>query len=109
MATNEKYMKLTKDLEESYAMALERFLDTEDGGTCNFDSPTILLKGYRSDALKRAVEAAGLRCWKWKCGGTEFVISTGCGQGNRRTRVAEFVYRRMRGLGYNMGMYYAMD
>lgn len=109
MSGKDKYIKLTEDLIEAYNEAWEQHKNDDDGGTCNFDSPTISLEGYSSKKLEPAIRAAGFYTWKWKFGGTSYVIGTGGGQGNRRTSIAEDVCRIMKDKGYKMGMYYAMD
>ena len=88
-----------------------RFADVDDGGTCNFDAPTVFLKGWRKAEVEAAVNGAGLRCWKYRAtGSSAYIICGGAyGQGNRRTAMAEEMYRSLKSDGFDAGMYYQMD
>lgn len=91
--------------------------DTEDGGTCNFDSPAINLDKMKErfsmtkKAVEQAIQEAGLRCYDWKSFGSHYLIISGFtwGQGNRRTRMAEKAEEVLRAAGYFTTMYYQMD
>lgn len=66
--------------------------NTEDGGSCNLDSPALRLKGWPEALVKAAGEEAGVRLapfhwfgnvlWYWVC--LDFH-----GQGNRRARMSQ--------------------
>lgn len=105
----DKYEKLTRDLMECGREAYELCRNESDWGTCNFDSPTISPKGFKFAKLEEAIKNAGYPSYRWRFGGTTFVICTGGGQGERRTMIAETVCKLMRERGYAMGMYYRMD
>lgn len=106
----DKYEKLTEDLRAAWGAAKLERASLDDGGTCNFDSPAIALSGYSASKLQEAILQAGFRSYKWRIfGKTFYVVSTGCGQGNRRTAVAEAVYRFLQAKGYDVTMYYQMD
>lgn len=87
----------------------QKYADTEDGGTCNFDAPKIRLK-----ATPRQLAAMDWRVYKigrkqpdgfqWY----EIGIYLS-GQGNRRTRMAKAAAESLKASGYESGVYYQMD
>jgi len=102
-----KYERLYYDLIN--AKITTHYLETsEDGGTCNFDAPTITLPRWNENGIRKAAEDAGLRAWKWY-GSTWILSFPTSGQGNRRTRRAEAIKDELAKNGYNVGMYYQMD
>lgn len=107
-----KYANLKNALERAKETA-EVYVNTEDGGTCNFDSPAI---DYRSMQMikSKAIEAiqnAGLRCFEWKCYGSNLLVVCGIGkgQGNRRTRMSEAACQSLKNDKIAACMYYQMD
>lgn len=91
---------------EKYA---QKYADTEDGGTCNFDSPMVRIK-----ATERQLASMNWRVWKWSKrhadGTTWFVISMNLsGQGNRRSRMAEAAAESLKADGYETSIYSSMD
>lgn len=105
-----KYKRLAGDLRKA-AAAAQAYKDHEDGGTCNFDAPSLHLYRWSAAEIKRAAKAAGLSCFPWKiCGKTRWVFSVPIpGQGNRRTEAAEAMTRELEALGYDALTYYQMD
>lgn len=105
-----KYEKLTEDLIAAKNHA-EQFADTEDGGTCNFDSAALSLPRWNKAKTEEAFKKAGLRTSKWTLWGSTRYLVLGCysGQANRRTTMAEAVYKYLKNLGYDATMYYQMD
>lgn len=105
-----KYAKLAEDLRKAAATA-EAYRDHEDGGTCNFDAPSLCLPRWSFREIKRAAKAAGLGVFSWKVGNhTRYVFSVPIpGQGNRRTEAAEAMTRELEALGYDALTYYQMD
>lgn len=111
-----KVEKKINDLTEALkraVLAAQELKDTEDGGTCNFDSPKLFLDGWSRKSIETACKAAGLVCFDHKlflkdkvgwviCGGTS-------GQGNRRTRMAERMAESLTNDGYTCYMYYQAD
>lgn len=87
------------------------YADIEDGGTCNFDAPMIRLYRWKKDEIDDAICGAGLRYIEHKSYGTKaYVICGGTqGQGNRRTAMAEAMYKSLEAAGYDVFMYYQMD
>ncbi len=106
-----KYAKLRDDLLAAYAET-EHIEQTEDGGTCNFDAPTLDLPRWDAEKIKQAAKEAGGSAFKWTWGGRVmcWVFSPrSSGQANRRSRRAEAISEALKAKGYNAGMYYAMD
>lgn len=102
----DKYTKLTQDLKAAAEVA-SPLADTDDGGTCNFDSAVLYLPRWVAQKTNQAIQAAGLRGWRHSDG---YILSVPVPrQGNARTRQAEAMRDYMRDLGYQTGMYYQMD
>lgn len=84
-----------------------KYSDTEDGGTCNFDTPVVRIKASekmmsQSDYRIVKVDEKGWKdCW--------FVFLPLMGQGNRRTRMAEAAAEVLRCNGFDAMVYYQMD
>jgi len=93
---------LNKAQEESM-----KFANTEDGGTCNFDTPMINIKATKKQIsqLEYRLEKCTWGLWK----GWYFVEIPLSGQGNRRTRMAEAIARSLKNSGYETGVYYQVD
>ena len=109
---NNKYVELTKALKKAKEAA-QAYANTEDGGTCNFDSPAIDYQEMHMSKAKaeEAITAAGLSCFEWNswAGKRLVVCGIGSGQGNRRTRMAEAAYESLKADGIAATMYYQMD
>ena len=106
-----KYAQLRDDLIAAYNET-EHLEDTEDGGTCNFDSPVLHLDRWSKEKVKQAAREAGGSAWQWTWGSRVmgWVVSPrSSGQANRRTRRAEAIAKAMEAKGYSVGMYYQMD
>ena len=108
-----KYEKLTAALAKAKLAAISAVAENpEDGGTCNFDSPYIVLNRWPESRVKEAAEKAGCGCFKW--GGYRketiyvFPVRVG-GQGNSRTRAAEAAWKSLKADGYRAGVYCQMD
>jgi len=106
-----KYAKLRDDLKA--ALEETAYLETtDDGGTCNFDSPVLELPRWDADKVIQAAEEAGSSTFKWTAGSTVlgWVFNPrSSGQGNRRTRRAEAISKALATKGYSASMYYQMD
>jgi len=107
-----KYVELTKALKKAKEAA-QAYANTEDGGTCNFDSPAIdYRKMHMSKAkAKEAITAAGLQCFEWNslAGKLLVICGIGAGQGNRRSRMAKAACESLKADGIAATMYYQMD
>lgn len=105
-----KYAKLRADLEAAIAETAD-LEQTEDGGTCNFDSPALFLPRWNGEKVKQAAKEAGCGAFKWSfCGSGRWVFSIPTsGQANRRSRRADAVCKALKEKGYNATMYLQMD
>lgn len=105
-----RYLKLAEDLKKALAYGLSR-AGNDDGGTCNFDSPTICLPRWNEKMVVAAAEVSGIGCHTWTgFGRKRFVFSVpGVGQGYTRTNAAEAMSQFLKDEGYDAGMYYQMD
>jgi hypothetical protein len=86
--------------------------NTEDGGTCNFDTPLIKLPRWKTSEIKEVSEKSGIEIGDQLSGwhkGYRFVDTTKHGQANCRTRMAEAAYHSLEADGYDVCMYYQMD
>ena len=85
--------------------------DTEDGGTCNFDTVTLKIKipkkfiQYIYVELEKMYARVWGRLWK----GYYLVDIPLSGQGSRRTRMAEAACGSLRAAGYDARVYYQCD
>jgi len=111
-AEHSKVTELTNALIKAKEEA-QKYINTEDGGTCNFDCPAIDYREMHMSKAKavEAIKNAGLRCFEWKSwGGMMLVIcGIGAGQGNRNTRMAEAAHESLKSSGISATMYYHMD
>lgn len=108
--TKEEFNELNKALLNAVNSAA-MLDDTEDGGTCNFDSVTIKISIPAKLAaqawvkLEKMLVADYGRFWR----GCYMVDIPLYGQANRRTRMAEAACDALRQSGYNAIMYYQCD
>lgn len=64
--------------------------NSEDGGTCNFDCPFLVMpKGTRESTMNAIGKAAGVWFDKWDNGEWHISGDFLSGQGNRRANIAE--------------------
>ncbi len=113
MKTTDKYLVLEKALYKALAKA-QQAKQSDDGGTCNFDSPTI---NYRAMGLQKGktietIKKVGLSCFEWKgYDKTNRLVVCGmtAGQGNCRTAMAEAFQKELIRQNVPSGMYYQMD
>lgn len=106
-------VKQIKELSEALRRAKEsanKYSDSKDDGTCNFDTPQIFLKDWSVEDVHQAFDSADLRCYV-KQGKSLVVDIYGCtsGQGSRRTLMAEAVRDSLKADGYEAFVYYQMD
>ena len=106
-----KYLKLSEDLAYAASIAKEVAERIDDGGTCNFDSAVLYLKGWNEEKVKQAANAAGVGCSTWTMFGVKhFVFSPSVrAQANARTEAAEAMKNVLSEKGYEASMYYQMD
>ena len=80
-----------------------------DGGSCNFDSPSITFdKGTRRAYIEAAALAAGVSVYRDTWGGYVFGMYSD-GQGFRRTRSAEAAAAVLKAHGYRGHVRYMLD
>ena len=81
----------------------------EDGGTCNFDTPTLILSSeWKESDGQRVFRSVGLRPYK-VAKNVYHVFDVAEGQGFRRTAMAEAFRDCMVQLGYVSHVHYQMD
>lgn len=106
-----KYAQLAEDLKAAAAHGLEVARNTPDGGTCNFDSVSVYLKGWNGKKVRQAAQAAGVACFEWNLWGSRSwcFAARGAGQADANTAAAEAMRDYLKEAGYETGMYYQMD
>ena len=104
----EKILALRCALLIAYSEA-QKLKDVDDGGTCNFDTPTLKLTSEWKEAdVNEAFKLTGLR--PYKVDEDYYHILGACeGQGDRRTAMAEAFRDKLKTLGYNSHVHYQMD
>lgn len=99
---------------EAAGRAAMEFVGVEDNGTCNMDSPIIMLpEGIKvretremKDSYGRLlIEKVGGGIWK----GWYFVNVPLYGQANRRTKMAEAASKSLEQAGITASVFYQMD
>ena len=108
----EKVEALVKALKEADKAALE-LSGTDDGGTCNMDSPLICLKGWKEVDVQLASEESGIRIGEKLTSswfkGFRFVRTATSGQANCRTAMVEAAKKSLEAAGYDVTIWYHMD
>lgn len=105
-----KYAKLRDDLRKVYEIGKAAAAQVEDGGTCNFDAPSISLPRWQSAKVKQACKEAGCGCFEWKSFGRRWVISFRiAGQAYKRETAAEAMTKALADMGYDALTYCAID
>lgn len=105
-----KYAKLRDDLRKVYEIGKAAAAQVEDGGTCNFDAPSLLLPRWQSAKIKQACEEAGCGCFEWKCFNRRWVICFRiAGQAYKRETAAEVMTKALADMGYDALTYSAID
>lgn len=105
-----KYAKLRDDLRKVYEIGKAAAAQVEDGGTCNFDAPSISLPRWQSAKVKQACKEAGCGCSEWKSFGRRWVICFRiAGQAYKRETAAEAMTKALTAMGYDALTYCAID
>lgn len=105
-----KYAKLRDDLRKVYELGKAAAAQVDDGGTCNFDAPSISLPRWQSAKVKQACKEAGCGCFEWKSFGRRWVIRFRiAGQAYKRETAAEAMTKALAGMGYDALTYCAID
>lgn len=82
-----------------------KFANSEDGGSCNFDTPVLSLKATKTQLQGLPLTKITYGLWK----GDWFVDLPLYGMGNRRTRMAEAIAHSLRESGFDASVYYQLD
>lgn len=83
---------------------------TDDAGSCNFDSAFIYANGFQAKTILDAALVAGVNCCQFKrFGRNAFWVGNTNGQGNRRTAMAEAFWKVLDQYKFDGGVYYQMD
>lgn len=113
-----KYTELITALKKAREKATAAGLLSDDGGTCNFDSPVLYMpKGTRQTTMDKIGLCAGVSFMKWEskvftaCGYSVWLIFGDfmSGQGNRRSRIAEAFATSLKADGFESDIYYQID
>lgn len=87
----------------------DKLKDTEDGGTCNFDTPTLKLPSeWKNNWLDVAFMRTGMQ-YERVSKETIHILGAVEGQGFRRTAMAEAFRDSLTASGYVSHVYYQMD
>ena len=104
--------KAISDLNLALLMAkikADHHKNDEDGGTSNFDTPTLTLTSeWKEKDVNKAFELTGLTPYK-VAKNVYHVLGAVEGQGFRRTAMAEAFRDALNSLGYNSHVYYQID
>ena len=103
--------KLTTDLKDANAAAMQASTSGEDGGSCNLDSLYVTLPVRYSQKIAAAFEQAGMRLDKRPFKGTSrFVGINHSGQGCLRTQGVEAASKLLQSRGWDcFHVWYQMD
>ena len=86
-----------------------KFAESDDGGTSNFDTPALILGSeWSEEAIQRAFSLAGLRPYKITKR-IYHVLDAVQGQGYRRTYMAQAFRDSLKTSGYNAVVDYRID
>lgn len=105
----QKVLNLIIALQKANEEAM-KFKDNPDGGTCNFDTPEIRLKGWKENTVKTACRCVGLDCQKWEAHYMNYhILGTCYGMADCRTTMAEAFAKSLYKSGFEASVYYAVD
>lgn len=87
----------------------QKYKEVEDGGTCNFDTPTLMLTSeWKEVDVNEAFKLTGLQ--PYKVDKDYYHILGACeGQGFRRTAMAQAFRDSLKKQGYTSYVHYQMD
>ena len=104
-----KYAKLRDDLRKVYEIGKAAAAQVEDGGTCNFDAPSLLLPRWQSAKVKQACEEAGGDYFRWGYSNRYVICLRLPGQAYKRETAAEAMTKALADIGYDALTYSAID
>lgn len=89
-----------------------KFIDTNDGGSCNLDTVILDFTGWRKQYIDKLISLTGIDIGERMKGiysGYRFVFFQTSGQAACRTKMMEAAKERLSELGYECTMWYHMD
>ena len=89
--------------------ASEQKKDIDDGGTCNLDTPVLVLSNWSNEDIKKAFDFTGLIPHIYDHGKTVHIGGAVDGCGFRRTAMAEAFRDSLKESGYQAYVYYKID
>lgn len=107
-----KYAKLRDDLKKALAAGrAAEAANPDDGGTCNFDSPSIRLYRWNRAKVEQAAKEAGSGCFTWNLfGSIHYVFSPDTrAQGLARSINSEAATKALIEMGYDACEYCQAD
>lgn len=104
--TKQELQKLAEALIKANECAME-CASVADNGSCNFDTPMLLVKMTKKQAESLPVEVRKCEYGIWK--GAWFVYGNLWGQANRRTTMAEAISKSLNESGFDSAVYYQLD
>jgi hypothetical protein len=96
--------------------AADKFINVEDGGSCNLDSVVIRLPYWSKEKIKKAntlangisIDSESTLSSTW-FKGYRWVNIGASGQGDRRTKMVEAAAKELKNSGFDIRVYYQMD
>lgn len=104
-----KYAKLRDDLRKVYEIGKAAAAQVEDGGTCNFDAPSISLPRWQSAKVEQACKEAGGDYFRWGYSNRYVICLRLPGQAYKRETAAEAMTKALSDMGYDALTYCAID
>ena len=106
----DKLSKLVNDLIDAKAK-VDATTKGDFGGTCNFDSATLLGLRLSEHEIDNIASISGVRLSRFTwMGRVAYWVHTGSyGQGTDNTKCAEAAYKVLKSRGWDCTMYYRMD
>lgn len=104
--TKEELQRLSEALIKANECAME-CANVSDNGSCNFDTPMLLVKMTKKQAESLPVRVSKCEYGIWR--GAWFVYGNLWGQANRRTTMAEAICKSLNESGFDSAVYYQLD
>lgn len=104
-----KYAQLRDDLRKAHQIGLEAAARVDDGGTCNMDSPALLLTRWNRAKVEQACKEAGGGCFRWGYFNRYMICLPTPGQARKNETAAEAMTKALNKMGYDAMTYCQMD
>jgi hypothetical protein len=101
-------VKLIEDCRNAKVAGLLAVRDVQDNGTCNLDSPYVVVKPFGKKD-EEALKQAGIHAYKSSRGYVVLGLGGFVGQANRNMLFAEAIAKHLSDCGYEAGVQYMMD